>query len=80
MSLQCLLLTSLNVIGRCMDDKARDALIERLEQDVEDFFYFPHQGFIPHWAVKYWRLHAAVAEYLGVPTWLPDEESIRKMN
>ena len=63
-----------------MDDKARDALIERLEQDVIDYHALPHQGFIPHWPLKYWRLHAAVAEYLGVPTWVPDEESIRKMN
>jgi hypothetical protein len=63
-----------------MDDKARDALIERLEQDVIDYHALPHQGFIPHWPLKYWRLHAAVAEYLGVRTWMPDEESIRKMN
>jgi len=58
---------------------SRQDLIDRLEQDVEDYFYVPHQGFIPHWAIKYWRLHAAVAEYLGVDTFVPDEEQIKRM-
>ena len=59
---------------------SREDLIERLEQDVEDYFCLPHQGFVPHWAIKYWRLHQAVAEYLDHDTFVPPEEFVYKMD
>ena len=59
---------------------SREDLIERLEQDVEDFFYVPFEGFVPHWAIKYWRLHKAVSAYLGHSTYVPPEEDVYKMD
>jgi len=50
---------------------SREDIIERLEQDLEDYFYVPFQGFVPHWPKKYWLLHKAVAEYFGMETYIP---------
>ena len=45
-------------------DKAK--LIEMLIQNEDDYWCLPQYGLIADWYLRYWHLHIAMYQYLGI--------------
>jgi|TARA_R100000030_G_scaffold95571_1_gene83096 hypothetical protein len=44
----------------------KETLIAMLHQTEDDYHSLPHYGLIPDWYLRYWDLHIALYQYLGL--------------